>query len=88
MNFAPIPANALSEPEFAPARTVDSPSARFTHTATGKKAARRAQLFGFTIRLTLAQRSDFEALALAQRHASIVAAFKTQALSFGMEHPL
>jgi hypothetical protein len=88
MDFAPIPSNAQSEPQLAPARKVDSPSARHTRPATGKKPARRSQLFGFTIRLTPEQRNHFEALAVAQGHASVAAAFKTQALSYGMEHPM
>jgi hypothetical protein len=88
MDFAPIPSHAQSEPPLAPARKVDSPPARLAHPAAGKKAAHRSQLFGFTIRLTPEQRSHFEALAAAQGHASVAAAFKTQALSYGMEHPL
>lgn len=88
MDSAPIPSDVHSEPRPAPARKVDSPSARPMHPAAGKKPARRSQLFGFTIRLTAEQRNHFEALAVAQGHASVAAAFKTQALSYGMEHPL
>ena len=88
MDFAPVPSHAPSEPPLAPARKVDSLPARSTHPATGKKPARRSQQFGFTIRLTPEQRSHFEALAAAQGHASVAAAFKAQAMSYGMEHPL
>lgn len=88
MDFTPVPSNAQSEPPLVPARKVDSLPAGQTHPATGKKPARRSQLFGFTIRLTPEQRNHFEALAVAQGHPSVAAAFKAQALSNGMEHPL
>lgn len=88
MDFAPVPSHLQPEPQLAPARKVDFPSAHPTHPAAGKKPARRSQLFGFTIRLTPEQRSHFEALAAAQGHSSVAAAFKTQALSYGMENPL
>jgi hypothetical protein len=88
MDSTPHSFDAHAEPQPPSARKVDSPLARPTHPAAGKKPARRSQLFGFTIRLTPEQRSHFEALAAAQGHASVAAAFKTQALSYGMEHPL
>ena len=88
MDFAPATSHAQQKPPLAPARKVDSPPACPKHSSTSKKAARRSQQFGFTIRLTPEQRSHFEALAAAQGYASVAAAFKTQALSYGMEHPL
>ena len=88
MDYAPISSDALAKPTPAPARKVDSPSARSSSADSAIKAPRRSQLFAFTVRLTPEQRSHFEALAAAQGHASVAAAFKTQALSYGMEHPL
>lgn len=88
MDSTPFPSNAHAEPGPAPARTVAAPSARPTHSPTRKKATSRSQLFGFTVRLTPDQLKHFEALAIAQGHASVAAAFKSQALSYGMEHPL
>ena len=88
MDSTPFPSNAHAEPGPAPARTVAAPSARPTHSPTRKKATSRSQLFGFTVRLTPDQLNHFEALAIAQGHASVAAAFKSQALSYGMEHPL
>lgn len=88
MDSEPHSSDAHAEPQPSSARKVDSPSARPAHASTAKKAARRSQLFAFTVRLTPEQRSHFEALTVAQGHASVAAAFKAQALSYGMEHPL
>lgn len=88
MDCAPISSDALAKPTPAPARKVDSPSARSTSAHSAIKASRRSQLFAFTVRLTPEQRSHFEALAADQGHASVAAAFKAQALTYGMEHPL
>ena len=88
MDFAPISSGAPAQPTPAPARKVDSPSARSASAHSAIKAPRRSQLFGFTVRLTPDQLKHFEALAIAQGHASVAAAFKSQALSYGMEHPL
>lgn len=88
MDCAPISSDALVKPTPAPARKVDSLSARSTSAHSTIKAPRRSQLLAFTVRLTPEQRSHFEALAVAQGHASVAAAFKAQALSYGMEHPL
>lgn len=89
MDHAPsIPAGANSEPRIAPARNVASPPAGPTDVPNSNKPTRRCEQFGFTIRLNPEQRSFFESLALAQGHPSIAAAFKAQALSSGMDHPL
>ena len=45
-------------------------------------------VMAFTVRLTDPERAHFEALAASQGHKTISAAFKAQALSLGMEHPL
>ncbi|MBK6650988.1 MAG: hypothetical protein IPG42_15675 [Betaproteobacteria bacterium] len=45
-------------------------------------------VMAFTVRLTELERVHFEALAASQGHETISAAFKAQALSLGMEHPL
>jgi hypothetical protein len=45
-------------------------------------------VMAFTVRLTELERVHFEALAASQGHKTISAAFKAQALSMGMEHPL
>ena len=88
MDYAPISSDALAKPTPAPARKVDSPSARSASAHSAIKAPRRSQLFAFTVRLTPEQRGHFEALAAAQGHTSVAATFKGQALSYGMEHPL
>jgi hypothetical protein len=88
MDSAPISSNSNAEHPSASARKVDSASARPTPSLTDKKPARQSQLFAFTVRLTPEQRYHFEALAQAQGHTSVAAAFKAQALSYGMEHPL
>ena len=88
MDSAPISSNSNAEHPSASARKVDAPSARPTPSPTDKKPARPSQLFAFTVRLTPEQRYHFEALAHARGHASVAAAFKAQALSYGMEHPL
>ena len=88
MDCAPISPNANAKPGSAPARKVDASSTRSTLTNATKKGPRRSQLFAFTVRLTPEQREHFEALAIAQGHASVAATFKAQALSYGMEHPL
>lgn len=88
MDSAPYSSDAHAEPQRPSARKVDSPPARPAHATSAKKATRRSQLFAFTVRLTPEQRSHFEALTMAQGHASVAAAFKAQALSYGMEHPL
>lgn len=88
MDYAPISNDAQIQPAPAPARKVGSSSARSTAANSGPKAPRRSQLFAFTVRLTPEQRKHFDNLAVAQGHASVAAAFKAQALSYGMEHPL
>ena len=88
MDYAPNSFDAHAQPQPPAARKVDSPPARPAHATTTKKAARRSELFAFTVRLTPGQRSHFEALKVAQGHASVAAAFKAQALSYGIEHPL
>ena len=96
MDSAPISLNSNAEHPHASARKVDSPSARKVDSPSArptlslsvKKPARLSQLFAFTVRLTPEQRYHFESLAQAQGHASVAAAFKAQALSYGMEHPL
>lgn len=88
MDHSPIFADANSKPLFAPAPKVTSPSARPTDVPNSNKPSRRSGQFGFTVRLTQQQRSFFESLALVQGHASIAAAFKAQALTSGMDHPL
>ena len=88
MNSAPFQSDVISGLASSPARKVAAPLARPRQATTSKKSNRRSSLFGFTIRLTPDQRSHFEALAMAQGHPSVAAAFKAQALSSGMEHPL
>ena len=88
MDCAPISPNTQAQATPVPAREVGPPSARSTPASSATKTPRRSQLFAFTVRLTPEQRSHFDALAVAQGHASVAAAFKAQALSYGMEHPL
>ena len=87
MDPAPIPTNANSDPAHSPARPLDLSPAQSNVAASGKKP-RRSKLFAFTIRLTTEQCSHFDALAIAQGYGSVAAAFKAQALSNGIEHPL
>ena len=88
MDSPPSSSLLHAQPHCSTARKVDSPPARPALATTAKKAGSRSQLFAFTVRLTPKQRSHFEALTVAQGHASVAAAFKAQALSYGMEHPL
>ena len=88
MDFTPIQSNANSESQQAPARNLDLSPARSNVATSEKKPPRRSKLFAFTVRLTAEQRSHFDALAIAQGYGSVAAAFKAQALSNGIEHPL
>ena len=88
MDIAPLLSIAHAEPTISLAQEVDRLSARPADAAIEKSNSRRLGLFSFTVRLTPEQRSHFESVALARGHSSVAAAFKHQALSLGMEHPL